>query len=93
MTDTREHVIIRAFVELSNELVDGYDIVDLLSEWTANCARLLDVTAAGLLLPDGRGVLHLIAASSERTHHLELFQLQRKQGPYRCVCATRCSAR
>jgi hypothetical protein len=40
MTDTREHVIIRAFVELSNELVDGYDIVDLLSEWTANCARL-----------------------------------------------------
>lgn len=81
MTDTREHDIIRAFVELSNELVDGYDIVDLLSEWTANCARLLDVAAAGLLLADRRGVLHLIAASSERTQHLELFQLQRKQGP------------
>ena len=81
MPATREHDIIRAFVELSNELVDGYDMVDLLSEWTRNCARLLDVAAAGLLLADGRGVLHLIAASSERTQHLELFQLQRRQGP------------
>lgn len=81
MPDTREHDIIHAFVELSNELVDGYDIVDLLSEWTTNCARLLDIATAGLLLADGRGVLHLIAASSERTHHLEVFQLQRDQGP------------
>jgi GAF domain-containing protein len=81
MPDTREHDIIRAFVELSNELVEGYDMVDLLSEWTANCVHLLDVAAAGLLLADGRGVLHLIAASSERTQHLEAFQLQRNQGP------------
>lgn len=81
MPDTREHNIIQAFVELSNVLVDGYDIVDLLTEWTANCARLLDVAAAGLLLADPRGVLHLVAASSEQTHHLELFQLQRRQGP------------
>lgn len=81
MGEVREHGIIRAFVDLSNELVEGYDMVDLLSEWTANCARLLDVAAAGLLLADGRGVLHLIAASSERTHHLEVFQLQREQGP------------
>ena len=81
MPATREHGIIRAFVELSNELVEGYDMVDLLSGWTTNCARLLDVAAAGLLLADGRGVLHLVAASSERTQHLELFQLQRHQGP------------
>ncbi|MGZ4587425.1 MAG: GAF and ANTAR domain-containing protein [Mycobacteriaceae bacterium] len=81
MAETRERDIVRAFVELSGELVDGYDMVDLLAEWTANCARLLDVAAAGLLLADGRGVLHLVAASSERTHHLEVFQLQRHQGP------------
>jgi len=79
--DTREHDIIHAFVELSNELVDGYDVVDLLSEWTVNCARLLDVAAAGLLLVDGRGLLHLVAASSEATRHLDVFQLQRDQGP------------
>ena len=81
MPDTREQDIIRAFVELSNELVDGYDIVDLLSEWTAKLPTLLDVAAAGLLLADAGGVLHLVAASSERTHLLEVFQLQREQGP------------
>ena len=81
MTDTRERDIIRAFVDLSNELVAGYDMVDLLAQLTTNCAQLLDLTSSGLLLADGRGVLHLVAASSERTHDLELFQLQREEGP------------
>ncbi|MFC7490887.1 MULTISPECIES: GAF and ANTAR domain-containing protein [unclassified Knoellia] len=81
MTGTREHDIIRVFVEMSNELVDGYDVVDLLSDLTTNCATLLDVASAGLLLADGRGVLHVAAASSERTQHLETFQLQREEGP------------
>ncbi|WP_392544277.1 GAF and ANTAR domain-containing protein [Oryzobacter telluris] len=79
--DTREHEIIRAFVELSNELVDGYDMTDLLARLTTNCADLLDIDAAGLLLADGHGVLHLVAASSEGTRHLEVLQLQRKEGP------------
>lgn len=81
MTDGREHEIIRAFVDLSNELVDDYDLVDMLSQLTAHCAGLLDISSAGLLLADGRGVLHLMASSSERTHHLEVFQLQREEGP------------
>jgi transcriptional regulator with GAF, ATPase, and Fis domain len=81
MANSREQDIIRAFVDLSNELVEGYDLVDLLSDLTANCARLLDVASAGLLLADGTGVLHLAAASSDRTHHLEVFQLQREEGP------------
>ena len=70
MTDTRERHIIRAFVDLSNELVDGYDIVELLVRLTTNCAQLLDVASSGLLLADQHGVLHLMAATSERTHHL-----------------------
>ena len=81
MTDGRERDVIRAFLDLSNELVDGYDMVDLLTQLTTNCARLLDVASAGLLLADSRGVLHLIAASSERTHDLEILQLQRDEGP------------
>lgn len=81
MTDTRERDIIRAFVDLSNELVDGYDIVELLVRLTMNCAQLLNVASSGLLLADRHGVLHLIAASSERTHDLEVFQLQREEGP------------
>jgi hypothetical protein len=42
MTDTRERDIVRAF-DLSNEAVDGYDIVELLVRLTTNCAQLLDV--------------------------------------------------
>ncbi len=81
MTGSREHDIIRAFVDLSNELVGEYDVVDMLARLTANCAQLLDVASAGMLLADGRGVLHLVASSSERAHHLEVFQLQREEGP------------
>ena len=81
MSDTREKEVIRAFVDLSGELVAGYDMVDLLSALSESCTRLLDVAATGVLLADARGTLGLVAASSERTRHLEVFQLQREQGP------------
>ena len=81
MSVDREREISQAFVSLANGLVDAVDVVDLLSGLTADCARLLDVAAAGLLLADPHGVLHVVAASSERTRNLELFQLQREQGP------------
>jgi hypothetical protein len=77
----REAEIVAAFVALSTSLADGFDVVDLLTGLTADCARLLDVASAGLLLADGRGVLHLVAASSQETRNLELFQLQRAEGP------------
>jgi hypothetical protein len=81
MSESREHEIIRSFVDLSNELVDDYDIVEMMSQLTAHCASLLDISSAGMLLADASGVLHLMASSSERTHHLEVFQLQRDEGP------------
>lgn len=81
MTGTREAEVSQAFVTLASSLVNGYDVVDLLDELTADCARLLDVSSAGLLLADGRGVLHVMAASSEQTRQLEVFQLQRADGP------------
>jgi len=81
MSGTREAEVSRAFVTLASSLANGYDVVDLLDELTADCARLLDVASAGLLLADGRGVLHVMAASSERTRQLEVLQLQRAEGP------------
>jgi hypothetical protein len=81
VTTNRERDIITAFVTLSTSLADGFDVVDLLTGLTADCARLLDVASAGLLLVDGRGTLHLLAASSEETRNVELFQLQRAEGP------------
>src|SRR5471032_2588359 len=81
MSTDREHMLTQAFVSLANSLVDGVDVVELLSGLTTDCARLLDVASAGLLLADGHGILHVLAASSERTRDLEIFQLQREEGP------------
>jgi transcriptional regulator with GAF, ATPase, and Fis domain len=81
MSTDREHEITRAFVSIANSMADGADVVDLLSGLTSDCARLLDIASAGLLLADGHGVLHVLAASSERTRDLEIFQLQRDEGP------------
>ena len=77
----REPEVIAAFMSLATRLTDSFDIVDLLSELTSDCARLLDVASAGLLLADSNGTLHLLAASSEATRDLEILQLQRDQGP------------
>jgi transcriptional regulator with GAF, ATPase, and Fis domain len=83
MTADRESEIAEAFVSLAGALATGYDVADLLSALTERCVHLLDVSAAGLLLSDGTGVLHLLSASSEASRELELFQIQRDQGPCR----------
>jgi transcriptional regulator with GAF, ATPase, and Fis domain len=77
----RELLVTDAFVSLADSLVGPFDVVELLNGLTEVCARLLDVASAGLLLADRSGVLHVVAASSERTRSLELFQLQRDEGP------------
>lgn len=77
----RERDVTSAFVLLARSLVVGDDVVDLLSLLTERCASLLDVEATGLLLADRRGVLHVMAASSEDAAHLEALQVQRGQGP------------
>jgi hypothetical protein len=81
MPESREREVTQAFVSLASSLARGYDVVDLLNSLTSECARLLDVEAAGLLLADRLGVLHVLAASTEHARQLELFQLQRDEGP------------
>ena len=81
MSGGREAAVSQAFMDLADSMVGGVDVVDLLAGLTADCARLLDVASAGLLLADRRAVLHVVAASSEATRTLEVFQLQRDQGP------------
>jgi hypothetical protein len=84
VTDTpRETRVLDAVVSLVDSLLDDFDVVDLLTELTERCAELLDVAAAGFLLADPLENLHLLAATSERAHDLELFQLQADEGP--CV--------
>ena len=71
------------FVEMADTLVDDFDVIDFLHVLAERCVQLLGVSAAGLLLTDQQGALQVVAASSERTRLLELFQLQTDQGP--CV--------
>ena len=68
------------FVELTDTMVAGFDVIDFLHVLTDRSVQLLDVSAAGLLLADPRGELRVVAASSVAARLLELFQLQNDQG-------------
>ena len=59
MTDHRERDIIDSFVGFADRLIDDVDVLDLTTQLTRDCARLLDVAAVGLLLTDPGGVMHL----------------------------------
>jgi GAF domain-containing protein len=77
----RERSVTEAFVSIVNSLAEGHEVVELYLTLTADCARILDVASAGLLLADRQAVLQVVAASSERTFDLEMFVLMGGQGP------------
>jgi transcriptional regulator with GAF, ATPase, and Fis domain len=79
----RETRVLEAVVSLVDTLLVDFDVVDLLTDLTERCAQLLDIESAGILLADPFERLRLLAATSEQTRDLELFQLQADQGP--CV--------
>lgn len=81
METTRETSVLEAVVTLVDSLLDDFDVVELLTDLTEQCARLLNVGAAGLLLAGPRRDLHLMAATSKRSRDLEMFQLQADEGP------------
>lgn len=80
-------LLVRTLVELADNLVDDFDVVDLLSLLSDRCVAALNVTAAGVMLAAPSGALHVAASSSDAMRTLELFQLQADQGP--CIDAYR----
>ena len=76
-------MLIRAFVELADTLVDDYDIIDLLDRLAGYCVELLAAESAGILLADARRDLRVVASTNEQTEWMELLQLQADEGP--CV--------
>ncbi|MEO8694653.1 MAG: GAF and ANTAR domain-containing protein [Acidimicrobiales bacterium] len=77
----REQSIVRTFVELTDTLVEDFDVVELLTVLAARCVEVLDVAAAGLMLVSPDNELRVIASSSEAMRLLELFELQSEEGP------------
>lgn len=77
----REEWLARTFVELADTLVEEFDLVDFLSTLSQRMVELLDASEVGLILADAGGRLRAMAASSERLHLLELFEIQNDEGP------------
>lgn len=79
----REARLADLFVTLADTLVVGYDIVELLQLLAEECASLLDVSDAGIVLTDSSGRLQVMATSSRRGDRIEALQLGMNDGP--CV--------
>lgn len=78
---TNEQRLTRVFVELADTLIDEFDALDFLSVLTERSVELLGADAAGVILIDAHGVLHVVASTSDRAQLLELLELQNDEGP------------
>jgi len=87
---TRDARLLRTFAMLADTMVDDYDIVELLQSLVDACRDLLNTTAAGILLADGRGDLELVASTSEASRLVEIMQLGAQAGP--CIQCYRTGA-
>jgi transcriptional regulator with GAF, ATPase, and Fis domain len=83
----REGAIIDAFVHLSDTLVEDYDVIEFLHFLTERCVELTGIDEAGVMIGALPGHLQAVAASTERSYLLELFELQNQDGP--CLDAFR----
>jgi len=88
---TRESSVVQSLVELADNLVADFDVIDLLTGLADRCVTVLGVSAAGVMLASPAGDLRLVASSSEVMRVLELFELQAQQGP--CLDAFRTGER
>ncbi|MQA11473.1 MAG: ANTAR domain-containing protein [Pseudonocardiaceae bacterium] len=77
----REPVVAEALVSLADTLVDDYDVIELMHRLVGYCVELLAIDAAGLLLTDQRGDLHVVASSAEPAMTVEMFELEADEGP------------
>ncbi len=69
------------FATLADTLVAGFDVVDLLQTLVESCERMLDISAAGILLMNDDGELEVVASTSEAARLVELMQLSAEAGP------------
>jgi hypothetical protein len=73
---SREQLLASTFVDLADTLV-----ADFLHTLVTRSVQLLDADAAGIMLADPHGRLHVMASSAEEARLLELYELQNNEGP------------
>jgi GAF domain-containing protein len=87
MTIVSTQRLARVFVEVSDTLVDDFDLIEFLQVLALRTAELASASVVGIVLADPYGQLQFMAASQEDARLLELFQLQNDEGP--CLDAFR----
>jgi GAF domain-containing protein len=88
---SRDQEIVHSLVEIADNLIDDFDVVELLTLLTQRCVNLLGFSAAGVMLASPPGELRLGASSSDAMQVVELFELQANEGP--CLDAFRSGQR
>lgn len=78
---SRESLVVATLVELADNLVDNYDVIDVLTVLSHRCVEAIDADAAGVMLAVPGGQLQFVASSSDAMTVLELFQIQTNEGP------------
>jgi transcriptional regulator with GAF, ATPase, and Fis domain len=78
---SREQLLATTFVGLADTLVADFDVIDFLHTLAARSVELLDADAAGIMLADHDGGLHVMASSAGEARLLELYELQSNEGP------------
>lgn len=71
----------RTFVDLTDTLVEDFDVLDTLQVLADRTLELLGVAETGLMLADEDGRLRVAVTSSETARLLELVQVQSDDGP------------
>ena len=71
---SREALLARTFVELADNLVDDFDVVELASLLVDRCMEVTSAASVGLMLASPDGDLRVLASSSEVVRLLEDFE-------------------
>ena len=84
---THQQDVAATLIELADTLVSDFDLLDYLGLLLERSSSALDAAAGGVMLTDGNGDLQVLASTDEQMRLMELFELQRYEGP--CVDAHR----
>jgi GAF domain-containing protein len=84
----------RTVAQVSGRLVGAFDLIEVLTLISEHCVHLCSASAAGVVLADSRGSLHVAAATNDAARGVEDHALRSRCGPtsdsYRLGRLVRC---